>query len=200
MKTKLFPVFVIAAGLIALGARAQVATPTMPVPAVDPTAVPQASQVVYSPRLPSAGELTNVAAAQGLSIDRIVQTASQMTVVYRLASGQTNTVAYVLLPAAGTVPGTAGVSVASVATPTSPAPQVVYSAPAPAPQVVYYSAPAPAPEYYYDPFYYPGYYSSWYAPVALSVGFGFGYHGYHGDHGYHGGGGWHDGGFHGGHH
>jgi hypothetical protein len=182
MKTKLFPVFVIAAGLITLGARAQEVTSTTPAPAADPSAVPQASQVVYSPRLPSAAELTNVAAAQGLSIDKIVQTASQMTVVYRTANGQTNTVAYVLLPATGSVPGS---TVATVATPTTPAPQVVYAA-APATQVVYYSAPG-----YYDPFYYPSYYGPWYGPAALSVGFGFGYHG---------GGGWRGGGFHGWHH
>ena len=189
MKTKLFPLFVLAAGFIAVGARAQVATPSSPAPAIDTQAVPQANQVVYAPRLPSATELTNVAAAQGLSIDKIVQTVSQMTVVYRSANGQTNTVAYVLLPAAG---NSSPSNTVAVAAPSSPAPQVAYS-PAPSSQVVYYAAtPAPAPVYYYDPFYYPSAYygAPWYGPVSIGVGFGFGYRGgyggYHG--GYHGGG------------
>ncbi len=186
MKTKPFPVFVLAAGFITLGASAQVATPTPLAPAADIQVALQPSQLVYTPRLPSAVELTNVAGAQGLTIDKIVQTTSQMTVVYRNASGQTNTVAYVLLPSAGSpVAQTTTV----VSAPATPAPQVVYAA-APTTQVVYYTpAPAPAPVYYYDPFYYPSYYSGWYAPVALSVGFGLGYHS-----GGHGGGSWHGGG------
>ena len=181
MKTKLFPVFVLAAGFITLGARAQVAqvsTPTSPAPAVETLIAPTASQFVYSPRLPSAAELTNVAAAQGLAIDKIVQSASQMTVVYRSANGQTNTVAYLLLPAAGS------------AVTTSPATTVVTTT-APATRVVY-ADPAYAPGYYYDPYYYPSYYGSpWYGPVGVSIGWGFGFHG---------GNGWHGGGFHGGGH
>jgi hypothetical protein len=164
MKTKLFSICILVLGFIALGARAQ--TP------VDASAAPQASQIVYSPRLPSAAELTNVAAAQGLTIDKIVQTSSQMTVVYRSANGQTNTVAYLLLPAAGA-------STVAVAT-TTPAPTVVYAQPS-------YAQVAPA--YYYDPFYYPSYYAGpWYGPVAIGIGLGFGFHG-----GFHGGGfhGWH---------
>jgi hypothetical protein len=179
MKTKLFALFVLVTGFVALGTQAQ----------VPDTSAPQANQMVYSPRLPSAAELTNAASAQGLTIDKIVQSASQMTVVYRTASGQTNTVAYMLLPSSGNASAGAPASAApvvTVAAPSTPAPQVVY-AQAPASEVVYYSA-APA---YYDPYYYPAYYSPWYAPVALSVGFGFGYHGgfYHG--GYYHGGGWH---------
>jgi hypothetical protein len=182
MKTKLFPTFVIAAGLLALGAQAQVA---------DTTAAPQPTQVVYSPRLPSAAELSNVAAAQGLTIDKIIQTATQMTLVYRTANGQTNTVAYMLLPAAGNAPASAPatVSTTTVAAPTTPAPQVVYTPAPAAPQVVYYSAPAPV---YYSPYYYPTYYASpWYTPVSVSLGFGFGYYGgnyYRGGGHYHGGG------------
>ena len=154
MKTKLFPVFVLAAGFITLGASAQVATPTPLAPPADTQAALQPSQLVYSPRLPSAVELTNVAGAQGLTIDKIVQTTSQMTVVYRNASGQTNTVAYVLLPSAGS---TTAPATTTVSAPATPAPQVVYAS-APATRVVYY-APAPAaPVYYYDPFYYPSYY------------------------------------------
>ena len=174
MKTKLFAILALAAGLVVLGARAQT-----PAPAPDPMATPQASQVVYAPRLPSAGELTSVAAVQGLTIDKIVQTASQMTVVYRSANGQTNTVAYLLLPAAGTTPSTVAVAT------TTPPPTVVYA------------AQAPAPVYYYDPFYYPSYYAGpWYPPVSVSLGFGWGWgYGYRGgfDRGGHGG-------HHGGHH
>lgn len=186
MKTKLFPVSVLAAGFITLGASAQVAIPTPLAPVADTQAAQQPSQFVYAPRLPSAVELTNVAGAQGLTIDKIVQTTAQMTVVYRNASGQTNTVAYVLLPSSG---GPTAQTATVVSAPATPAPQVVYAA-APTTQVVYYTpAPAPAPAYYYDPFYYPSYYSGWYAPVALSVGFGY----YSGGH-YHGGGGYHGGG------
>lgn len=175
MKTKLFAIFAIAAGLIVLGARAQT-----PEPAPDTVAAPQASQVVYAPRLPTVAELTNVAGAQGLTIDKVVQTASQMTVVYHSANGQTNTVAYMLLPAAGT-----STSTVAVAT-TTPPPTVVYA------------APAPAPVYYYDPFYYPSYYAGpWYPPVSVSLGFGWGWgYGFRG--GYHGHGGY--GGHYGGHH
>jgi len=201
MKTKLFPAFVIAAGLFTCGASAQVASAEV----ADTTAAPQPTQVVYSPRLPSATELSNVAAAQGLTIDKIIQTASQMTLVYRTASGQTNTVAYMLLPAAGSAPGSAPtslpatVSTTTIAAPTSPAPQVVYVTAPAAPQVVYYSAPAPV---YYSPYYYPAsYYSPWYSPVSVSLGFGLGYYGgssYRGGYrgGHHGGhhGGYYDGG------
>lgn len=189
MKLKLFSLLAVAAGFLALGARAQVATPTTPAPAVDVSATPQPNQLVYAPRLPSATELTNVAAAQGLTIDKMVQTASQMTVVYRTANGQTNTVAYVLLPGAGATaaapsvaPAPAGNVVVGTTTPT------VVVAPTPAPQVVY-TTPAPAPVYYYDPFFYPTYYSyPWYSPVSVSVGFGYhwGGHGhYYGGHGHH---------------
>jgi hypothetical protein len=190
MKLKLFSLLAVAAGTFALGARAQVATPTSPAPAVDVTAAPQPNQLVYAPRLPAAGELMNVASAQGLTVDKIIQTSTQMTVVYRSANGQTNTVAYVLLP------GAAG-SNASAAPVPAPAPasnvvmgtttQTVVVAPTPAPQVVY-TSPAPAPVYYYDPFYYPAYYSyPWYSPVSVSVGFGYYWGGHsHGHGGYYG--------------
>lgn len=172
MKTKLFSLVVVASGLATLGAQAQVATPSSPAPAVDTVNAPAASQFVYTPRLPSAAELTNVAAAQGLAIDKIVQTESQMTVVYRSSNGQTNTVAYMLLPAAGAASTSSTTVVAA-----NPAPRVVYT--------------EAAPVYYYDPFYYPSYYAGpWYGPVSVNVGWGFGFHG--------GGGGWR-GGFRGGH-
>ncbi|MEO6874330.1 MAG: hypothetical protein ABI222_05865 [Opitutaceae bacterium] len=199
MKTKFLPLSLslAAAGVFALGASAQVATPSSPAPAVDVAAVPQASQVVYSPRLPSASELMNVASAQGLTIDKMVQTAGQMTVVYRSANGQTNTVAYLLLPSAGSTAiapvvssdAVSAVSTAVVGT-TTPT-MVVVQQPATTTRVVY--SPAPV---YYDPFFYPAYYNPWYAPVSVNVGWGFGYYG-----GYRGGynrGGYHGGGYHGG--
>jgi len=197
MKTKLFSLLVVTAGLLALGAQAQVATPSTPAPAIDVVSTPPANQIVYAPRLPSTTELTNVAAAQGLSIDKIIQTVSQMTVVYRSANGQTNTVAYMLLPVAGStaanqVPAPSAAPGGAIMGTTT---QTVIAVPSPAPQVVY-ATPAPAPVYYYDPFYYPAYYGyPWYSPVSVSIGWGFGYYGGH----YHGGGDYH-GGYHGGHH
>jgi hypothetical protein len=162
MKSKLLSIFVLAAGLAAVGARAQ--TVPTPAPVLDTPAAPEPSQVVYAPRLPSAVELTNVAAAQGLGVEKIVQTSSQITVVYRSASGQTNTVAYQLLPTAST-----------------PAAAVVAATP---PRVVYVQ---PAPRYYYDPFYdpfyAPTYYGNpWLVPVSLNLGWSWGYRGYHGGH------------------
>jgi hypothetical protein len=143
-------------------APATTASPASPTPAPN--------QTIYVPRLPSPAELTNVASAQGFTVDRIDQTNAQITVVYRYANGQTNTVAYQLLPAAGTAP----------AMPSTPAPVVTV----PATTTVVYTAPAPT-YYYYDPYYYPWRY--WYPPVSLSFGFGY----YHG-----GGGGFRGGGFH----
>lgn len=143
--------------------------------ATDPAAAmqePQPGQFIYSPRLPSPQELANVAAARGMTIERIEQTANQVTVVYRQTDGQTNVVGYVLLPSA-TAPGTSVVV-------TTPAPTVVYRA---APRVVYY-----------DPYYYDRWYG--WPPLSVSLGFGYGYYrggyyygGYrHGGHGFHGGG------------
>lgn len=210
MKTKLFSLIVAAAGFIALGARAQVAEPSTPAPAMDVlSSAPQANQVVYAPRLPAVNELTNVAAAQGLTIEKVVQSVSSMTVVYRSANGQVNTVAYLLLPAAGAPAATSTVAIAPTATtnasPVTTAvvgtttPTVVAMA-SPAPQVVYVPS-SPAPAYYYDPFYYP-YYNygyPWYGPVSVSFGLGY-YSGRYYGGGYHGGGGHGGHGGRGGHH
>ena len=181
MKTKLIPAFLLAAGLIALGAQAQTAAPV-----ADSAAVPAPSRIIYAPRLPSPAELTNVAAAQGISVEKIDQTAAQITVTYNLASGQLNTVAYQLLPSAGS-PGQTAVVANTVAVPSSPAPTVVYTQAAP---TVVYTQADPYASYYYagDP-----YYSPWglYGPLALGIGLGFGFHGgYHGGY-YHGGGFYH---------
>ena len=183
MQHKLLPVLV-AATLLTCGLRAQdmnsTASSTTPpqAPSAAPAAAPVATtpqtapapnQIIYAPRLPSASELTNVAAAQGLAVEQISQTANQVTVIYRDNAGQTNTVAYQLLPTAGT---TSGTTATAVAVP-SAAPTVVYES---APRVVYYES--------YDPFWpsYPRYY---YPPVSLSFGFGYsrgwggGYHHHH---------------------
>jgi hypothetical protein len=142
-------------------------------PSVEMEALPSPNQIVYLPRLPSATELTNSAAAHGLIVDRMVQTANQMGVVYRTATGQTNVVSYQLLPAAG-VPGTPVMP--SVNMPTTPAPTVVYAQAAPTYVYRYgYSN--------YDPWY-------WYAPVAIGLGLNFSHYGYH-----HGGAYYHGGGF-----
>lgn len=151
---------------------APVVTPSTPAPAVAAPAAPAPAaapnQVIYSPRLPSATELTNAAAAQGVTVDRIEQTSSQITVTYKYASGQTNTVAYQLLPT-----GTATAQVA-------PAPQttVVQSAP----PTVIYAEPPPRVIYYDEPVYYPRYY---YPPVSFSLGFGFRSHSFHHGGGFH---------------
>jgi hypothetical protein len=180
MKTKLIPAFLLTAGLLALGAQAQTAAP-----AADAAAVPAPSRIIYSPRLPSPGELTNVAAAQGIGVEKIDQTATQITVTYKLANGQLNTVAYQLLPSAGsTAQSTAATT---VAVPTSPAPTVVYAQASP---TVVYTQPYPYSYYYAgDP-----YYSPWgfYGPLAVGIGLGFGFHGgyYHGGGFYHGHGRW----------
>ncbi len=125
------------------------------------------NQIVYQPRLPSPLELTTAAAAQGLTVEQIVQSANQVVAAYRNASGQLFTVAYQTLPPSGAAPG-------STVVPANPAPAVVHVAPPPAvyetaPRVIYYDDP----DYYYYPRYY-------YPPV--SFGFGFGYRSFHGGH------------------
>lgn len=145
-----------------------VQVPTVPSPA---KSTPAPNQIVYTPRLPTAAELTSAASAQGLGVERIEQSATQMVAVYKMANGQTNTVAYQTLPPAGT-----SAPAMTVATPTAPAP--VYTVTAPPPAVVY-EQPAPRVVYYYDdPFYAP---RVWYPPVSVSLGFGFGHvHGFGG--------------------
>jgi hypothetical protein len=148
-----------------------VAVATTPAPIVAPEAnpAPAPNQFVYTPRLPSVADLSNAASAQGLTVDRIEQSATQIVAVYRNASGQTNTVAYQTLPP----------TTATTATTTTPPPTVVYES---TPRVVYYYDG-------YDPFYYP----YWYAPFSVRVGLGYGYH-FHGGYGYRGG--FHGGGYH----
>src|SRR5471032_2698268 len=119
MKTKLIASFLLSAAFVAGVARAQVVSAAAPAPAVAPAAALTPNQVVYAARLPGVNELTNIAAAQGLAIERIVQTPTQITATYRFANGQTNTVAYLLLP------GSAA-AYTQTATPPTPAPAAVY--------------------------------------------------------------------------
>ena len=176
MKTRFAITIVCASFVFALGAHGQsnnaavFSSPVSSPPSVAPTVAPAAAitpnQVVYAQRLPSVTELTNAAAAQGLAIDRIEQTSTQIMVVYRYGNGQINAVAYLLLP-------TAGAAASPVATPSTPPPAVVYQA---QPRVAYYDD-----DYDYWPGYYPYY---WYPPVSFRFGLGFGYHnGYHGGYG-----------------
>lgn len=156
-----------------------VVQPSSPAPAVVSTATPNApaptvvqapaaaaaptsvTQIVYMPQLPSAADLTNAANAQGLTLERIVQTSTQVVAFYRNASGQATTVAYQSLPPAAAAPAPAPAPNVVV---TSPPPTVVYET---APRVIYYDSPG---------YYYP---RVWYPPVSFN--FGFGYHqGYHG--------------------
>lgn len=116
---------------------------TLTAAAVQPT-------LVCVPQLPGAVELVKAAAAQGMTVVKIEQTAEQVTAVYKMPDGRQMTVIYQPLPEEERAPA---------ATTT-----VVYSRPAP----VYY------PTYY--PTYYAGYGWPWYSPVALSIGLGFGYH------------------------
>ena len=193
MKTKFtLTVIVLTTALIATTSVIQAASPAAPTAQVTPTA-PEPSpapavnlasapnQIIYLTQLPSAGTLVNIAAAQGLAIEQISQTATQILVVYKYANGQTNTVSYQLLPSATPTPAVAGV----------PAPAGSVTVAVPAQTTVVYQGPTPA--YYYDPFYYPWPY---FGPVALSLGFGFHDGWYHGGWNH---GGWNHGGGHGWH-
>lgn len=135
------------------------------------TAQMRIDQTVYTQRLPAVAELTSPAATQGRTVERIEQSATQITVSYKSANGQITTVAYALLPGSGGAPAPA-----TVAVPGSPAPTVIYAT---EPRVVYYSD---APYYYGYPRYY-------YPPVSIGIGLGFrgGYHGgyYRGGFGFH---------------
>jgi len=167
MKTfPFFTVSVLTAAFIAAGASAQTSEPTAPPEAASPAApTPVPDQVIYIPRLPSPAEVANAAAAQGLAIEKIAQTAAQVTVVYRRADGQTSTVAYQLLPAAGTP-----------ATVVTAAPATVVTAP---PATVVYASPAPV--YYYDPFYSPW---PWFGAISVDLGYNHGFRHYRGGRGY----------------
>jgi hypothetical protein len=184
MKTNpVFHAVVLATVLLATGASAQTASPAPPAdatPMISP--MPAPNQIIYIPQLPNPAELANAAAAQGVTVEQINQTSTQITVVYKYANGQTNTICYQLLSNAGAAPAVGALTGAPVTTVVPTTTNVVYATPSPA--------------YYYYPYGYSypyGYYYPWYAPVSIGLGFNFGYGyghgGYHG--GYHGGGGYH---------
>ncbi|MFO1451379.1 MAG: hypothetical protein U1F61_24680 [Opitutaceae bacterium] len=127
----------------------QTPSPAAPVQAGAP------NQVVHAPRLPTAKELSDAAAAQGLTLERIEQSDTRVLAVFKYPNGTTNTVAYQVIPPAGT-------STAQVVVRESP--DVVYRR---APRVVYYDD---YPRYYPYPYY-------WYPPVSVHLGIGGGYHG-----------------------
>jgi hypothetical protein len=145
MKTKLITTLAITTGLLTACAFAETAPASpAPMPATPVAAAATPDQVIYTAQLPSVADLTRGAAAQGLAINQIAQTARDITITYQLANGQTRTIAYELLAAGNQVPAS----------------QVTV---APASVVVV----APAPDvYYYGPYYY----GSWYPRVAVRIG------------------------------
>ena len=154
-------------------------------------------RIIYLGTLPTPAELTQGAAARGVSVVRMEQTDRRIVAYYQTPGGAITADAYELLTTAGVpvapaVPSVPAVSTV-VATPTVPmsgaaAAQVVSPAPvtnpttivvptSPAPPVVYYNYPAPT--YYYanpDYYSYPAYYRypswGWYAPIGVSLNFG----------------------------
>jgi len=156
MKAQAITALFVAAGFLTNAALADNSTSP-------PVTVQQATpaQTIYAPQLPTIAELTSAAAAQGVTIKQITQSAREVSITTQSADGQTKLVSYQLLADAAVNP----VPVA--------APTVVYAAP---PGPVYY---------YYDP-YDPYYSACFYPPVSVRFGLGFGFR--RGDHGFHRGG------------
>jgi hypothetical protein len=162
--TVVFTTTLFATGAVAQTTAQTAGSPVGPTP--PPTAIvslaspmPAPNSIIYIPRLPTPAELSNAAAAQGLAIAKMEQTSDHITVVYQYANGQTNTIAYQLLSAAGMA--------------------MAPGAPAPA-----YTTTVVYPDsgyYYYDPFYYPWGWP-WFAPVSLRLGFGYNYGRFGGGH------------------
>lgn len=119
---------------------------------------PAPSQIIYLPQLPAASQLARSAPAQGATVAQITQTSDQITVVYKLANGQTSAVEYKLL---------------SAMEPAAQAPAGAPAAAVPATAVVY-TQNVPVYPAYYGPDY--GYWP-WYGPVGINLGFGWGWRG-----------------------
>jgi len=128
-------------------------TPT-PLPPAAPAPAGVPNQVVYAPRLPTPTELSNAAAAQGMMLERIEQTPTQVIAVFKHPQGITNTVSYQLLPPTGT-------TTTQVVVPAEP-PEVIYRR---APRVIYYDD---YPRYSPYPYY-------WYPPFSMHLGIGHSY-------------------------
>ncbi|HEY4300844.1 MAG TPA: hypothetical protein VGM73_08230 [Candidatus Didemnitutus sp.] len=153
---------------------------------------PAVDHVIYLAHLPAPAELVQGATAQNAKIDRMDQSSDRVVVTYSYANGRSVTFAYTLLSSIGAQEPMA------LSTSSQPAPMPVQSSAtyvAPQPSTVVYTSP---------PVYYPPAYSSYYdpvwdfwAPVAIGVGLGWGWHGGGWHSGWHGGG-WHGGGFRGG--
>lgn len=162
MKTHIiFATTAVVAGLMATGAFAQPTVSTAasnPAPAVSPASpLPAPDSIIYVPRLPTPAELSQAAAVQKLSIEKIEQTSSQVTVMYKHADGSITTVAYELLSTA-----TSAAPAAATTTRVVPAPSTT----------VIYASPSPWYYNYYDPFWSPWY---WYGGPPVSLNFGIGY-------------------------
>lgn len=123
-------------------------------------ATPAPNTVVYVQQLPTPAELTKAAAAQGVTLVQISQTANMISATYKRSDGEVTTVAYEPLSAAGVDAAT-------------PGPTVATATPAPSTTVVYTT-----PVYYDYPYGYP--YWGWYPPVAVGIGFGWGWGGHWG--------------------
>jgi hypothetical protein len=198
-----FPVssfrFLLLAALFATAATARASAPATDLPPVD--------HYVYLSQLPHPEDLMHDAAANGLTITRLDQTADHVVVTYQYADGHIATLGYALLGAAGTrsnpivlnSPAPAAHSSAQVSQVDGGSTVVVHQDP----QVVYVDHSYPA--YYGYPYYGYPYYGYW-APLTVGIGIGWStayyggghYHGgYYGGHS-HGGGGYHGGGGHGG--
>lgn len=175
------PAAILAAAILSTGAFAQTAGGSQ---------TPAPNEVIYLPQIPTAADLTSGATARGLTVVSIQQTAGEEIATYRLPNGQINIVAYQALPAAGSAGTTAAqapvaaAGQATVVTPSTPAPAVVYEP----------AAPDYAYDYPYD-YYYPW---GWYGGPYYGYGYGYGVGiGFRGGWGF-GGGGFRGGGFHGG--
>ena len=83
--------------------------------------MPAPNSIIYIPRLPTPAELSNAAAAQGLTIAKMEQTSDHITVVYEYSNGQTNTICYQLLSTAGVATAPGAPAPASSATAVVPA-------------------------------------------------------------------------------
>ncbi len=108
------------------------------------------AHIVVTSKLPTVPELSKIAAAQGLNVDKIEQTATQVTLTGHTQSGQVSVLTYAL-------PGDPAVAAAGV-----PAPAVVYTTP-----TVVYAAPG-----YYDYPYYAYRPHVYYPRVGVRIGFG----------------------------
>ena len=127
MKTKNATGMVLLIGLMTSGASAAPApASSAPAATASSRSVPPPDQIITTSALPNVTDLTNAAAAQGITVKLVGASALQMTVVYEYPNGQSKAVVYQLPP---------------------PAP-VVSAAPAPI-----YVQPAPVANDYYDPVY-----------------------------------------------